>query len=220
MHIPQWKKWLSYITEIHLESSHSEHNESLHVSLSKGRLQLSTDDAIYSFADKYQNFLLAFEKIELPDDHSEILVLGFGLGSIPFMLETIFNKDYRYTGVELDEEVIYLASKYVLDDLKSDVLLIEADAINYVKQNTLQYDLICIDIFVGDKIPEAFLTRDFIRYISSCLAKEGIVVFNHLANTESSANDAEEYFENVFKSVFPSSTCHQILGNDMMIHKS
>ncbi|HAI57462.1 MAG TPA: hypothetical protein DCM04_05945, partial [Saprospirales bacterium] len=60
MKTPKWKYLLSYLMEVHLESSSSEHNEYLHVSLNKGRLQLSTANAIYSYADKYENFYNIF----------------------------------------------------------------------------------------------------------------------------------------------------------------
>lgn len=217
MKVPKWKKWLSYICEVHLESCSSEHNESLHVTLNKGRYQLSTPNAIYSFADKYENFFQTFEQIELNDFIEDVLILGFGLGSIPYMLEEKFGKKYRYTGVELDEEVIYLASKYVLPDLKSDVMLIEADAINYMQQCTQSFHMICIDIFVDDQIPDVFLTSDFLHLVKDCLMDDGVVVFNHLADRTSFEEKARNYYSDVFKSVFPKGQYLQILGNGMMV---
>ena len=217
MEIPKWKKWLSYLMEIHLESSSSEHNEELHISLNKGRLQLSTANAIYSYADKYENFFKTFEQIKLDAKTEDVLILGFGLGSIPFMLETKFDKKYNYTGVELDEEVIYLASKYVLSSLQSDVLLVEADAINYMHQCTQTFDLICIDIFVDDQIPEVFLTTDFLTLVKDSLSERGIVIFNHLADRPSYEKKAKTYYNEVFLEVFPQGKYLQVLGNGMMV---
>ncbi len=217
MEIRKWKRWLSYLMEVHLESSSSEHNDSLHVTLNKGRLQLSTPNAIYSYADKYENFYKAFEQIHLNESIEDVLILGFGLGSIPYMLEEKFGKNYSYTGVELDEEVIYLASKYVLSDLKSDVMLIEADAINFMHQCTQAFDLICIDIFVDDQIPEVFLTEDFLHLIKESLAANGLVVFNHLADRKAYEDKARRYHKDVFTKVFPKGQYLQILGNGMMV---
>ena len=217
MEIPKWKHWLSYLTEVHLESSSSEHNEELHVTLNKGRLQLSTPNAIYSFADKYENFYKTFEQIELDNSIEEVLILGFGLGSIPYMLEKKFDKKYRYTGVELDEEVIYLASKYVLSDLQSEVMLIEADAINYMQQCTQAFDLICIDIFVDDQIPDVFLTRAFLHLVKDSLTDDAVVIFNHLADRPKYEKKAKAYYNDVFVKVFPEGKYLQILGNGMMV---
>jgi len=217
MEIPKWKKWLSYLMEVHLESSSSEHNEELHISLSKGRLQLSTANAIYSYADKYENFYKTFQKVSLSPNTEDVLILGFGLGSIPYMLENKFGKNYKYTGVELDDEVIYLASKYVLSELKSDVMLIEADAINYMHQCTQAFDLICIDIFVDDQIPEVFLTRNFLSLVKDSLTEGGKVIFNHLADRAEYEKKAKSYFDNTFSKVFSDGEYIQVLGNGMMI---
>ena len=110
---PKWKRLLSYLFEIHIESTSSDYNPHLYVSLQKGRYQLSTANAIYSFEDLYDNFSDAFKEIDLDQlNVQNVLILGFGLGSIPIILEQKFNKKYFYTGVEIDEEVLYLANKY------------------------------------------------------------------------------------------------------------
>lgn len=217
MHIPAWKRWWSYISDVHLESVESEHSDVLHVYLSKGRLQLCTDKAIYSWADKYENFLEAFKLMDLPKHGSDVLILGFGMGSIPWMLEHEWNKKYNYTGVELDEEVIYLASKYTLPQLSSEIAIIQADAHYYTLQETRQYDLVCMDIFVDDQIPDVFLSMDFLQGLKECIAPSGQLVFNHLANSDESQAKAEQYFNEVFKPVFPNAKAHQILGNLMLV---
>ena len=50
---PLWKRWLSYFKEVTLEETGSEYNEVLEVLLVQGRHQLATEDAIYSYDDKY-----------------------------------------------------------------------------------------------------------------------------------------------------------------------
>ncbi|MEL6944963.1 MAG: hypothetical protein AAFO82_20090, partial [Bacteroidota bacterium] len=51
--IPRWKRWWSYLSEIHIESAPNEINPHLYVSLRNGRYQLSTANAIYSYEDLY-----------------------------------------------------------------------------------------------------------------------------------------------------------------------
>lgn len=218
MYIPTWKRYLSYIYEIHLESTSSVYNDHLHVSLHKGRIQLSTDHAIYSFADKYKNFLHTFEQLDLPEAAAEVLILGFGLGSIPYMLEKKFDKKYNYTGVEIDEEVIYLASKYVLSELRSDIELIHADGVNYIHLNTRQYDMICVDVFIDDRIPKPLLSISYLQSLKEALTSDGVLIFNHLANTESDSNKARAYFDECFTSIFPEGRYLQILGNAMLVN--
>src|SRR5690625_1004287 len=106
--LPNWKKWLSYLTPVHLETTGSAINDVLEVYLVRNRLRLTTHDAIYSYDDQYLNYTKTFKMLNLPADGAEVLILGFGLGSIPIMLEKKFKKKYNYTAVEIDETVLSL----------------------------------------------------------------------------------------------------------------
>ncbi|MBK7096187.1 MAG: hypothetical protein IPH57_14535 [Saprospiraceae bacterium] len=72
---PIIKNILSYFSDILLESTFSEYNEILEVYLSKGRYQLCSAGAIYSFEDKYVNFYETFralnwKKLEIEKSYS------------------------------------------------------------------------------------------------------------------------------------------------------
>lgn len=213
-----FQKLYSYISDIHIETLSSDYNESLQVLLSKGRYQLCTPNAIYSFADKYDNFRDSFTQIDLANIEN-VLILGFGMGSIPYMLEKNFGKSFAYTGVEIDPVVIHLASKYVLDELDSEVEIIEADAWSFVCQSSTKYDLICMDIFVDDKIPEVFLTKDFLTIIKDNLSHNGRLLFNHLAYHELDIEAANNYFESVFIKIFTDGHVLKLKTNYMMMNK-
>ena len=88
MEIPFWKRWLSYLTPIRLEESASEYNPELTVMLDRGRLQLLSGNAIYSWDDLYHNFTRAFTQLQ-PENlgYQDVLLLGLGLGSVPYILE-------------------------------------------------------------------------------------------------------------------------------------
>ena len=212
------QKWLSYFTEIHIESVTSDYNKELEVLLNNGRYQLCTPNAVYSYADKYSNFGDSFLQLNLDTPViRNVLLLGFGLGSIPYMLEKKFAKKYSYTGVEIDEAVIYLASKYVLDDLVSDIELVQADAYAFVCQNQTKYDLICIDIFIDDKIPDIFLSTDFLSTAAANLSETGFIMFNHLAHLKTDILHSDTYYKDVFSTYFPKGTYIQVRKNRMMI---
>lgn len=218
MKIPWWKKLASYLYEVHVESSSSEYNEELHVSLVDGRYQLTTPTAIYSWADKYDNFRLAFKSMKLDElVINEVLILGFGLGSIPYILEHTFQKKYSYTGVEIDDEVIYLASKYMMPLLNSEINLVHTDASSFIFIDPNRYDLITMDIFVGHVIPDAFLTENYLLGLKESLNDSGILLFNMLAQQPSDRSMAEVYFADHFKPVFPKGVLKHIKGNIMLV---
>ena len=217
MTIPIWKKYLSYFFELHIESAPSEINPHLYVSLSRGRYQLSTANAIYSYADLYDNFTLTFQQIKLAPTIKDVLILGFGLGSIPYMLEKKFAKQYHYTAVEIDENVLYLANKYVLPELSSPITMMPADAFAFAHYCHDKFDLLCMDVFLDDVVPDNFETEHYLQQLGNLLNPNGILLFNKLAATKKDRDQAAVFFE-LFKKVFPNGTYLEVNGNWMLIN--
>lgn len=215
MHIPFWKKWISHLTPITLEEAVSEQNPELSVVLSKGRVQLLSGDAIYSWDDLYRNFLIAFDTLKIDERKIDnVLLLGLGLGSIPFMLEKVFHRDYHYTAVEWDETVAHLAVKYTLSRLESPVEIITADAAVFVEVTEEQYDLLIIDIFEDEITPPQFCTEEFLETCASMLNPGGLLLFNRLHGEDVSVRQVtERFFERGFKNVFPDAWAIDTKGN-------
>ncbi len=218
MRQPIYKRLLSHVKDVHIESTSSDYNEVLDLYLVKGRYQLCTEKAIYSYADKYDNFAKIFATIDL-DKIDNVLILGLGLASIPFIFEHIHSKYYSYTGIEIDDEVIYLVSKYVLDELKSDVEVINTDAYTYMCLNQTKYDLICMDVFVDDDIPEELESEDYLEMIKDALTKDGLLIYNRLFFDESDKKDTTAFYEDVFLKVFPLAKTVDTGGNKMLLSR-
>ncbi len=220
MHKPLIKKALSYFKDVLLESTSSEYNEVLSVYLSKGRYQLCTSGAIYSYEDKYINFFEVFKIIDWSKvDVQKVLVLGLGLASIPQILEQNFEKDFEYDAVEIDGEIISLAQKYILDNLKSYMQIIEMDAAVFVEIAQEKYDMIVIDIFENDMVPFQFELPNFLEKTSRLLNDNGILLFNRLNIDESSRRSTITYFEEVFKGIFPQAEPIYIRENIILINR-
>ena len=217
---PLWKKIISYLSELHIESAPSDINPHLYVSLNRGRYQLCTANAIYSYEDLYDNYSETFKKIAIDKRKiKNVLILGFGLGSIPFMLEKKFHKKYHYTAVEIDESVIYLASKYALPEIDSSIQMICADAFAFVMQCQAQFDLVCMDVFLDDIVPEEFEAEDFLQSLKSLIAKDGLLLFNRLANTPEDLKATQSFFKEKFQPVFPKGRYLEVRGNWMLLDK-
>ncbi|MFT6147743.1 MAG: spermidine synthase [Saprospiraceae bacterium] len=215
-----WKKLLSYFFEFHVESSSSNFHEDLYVSYSRGRYQLSTENAIYSFGDLYTNYYQAFEQIDLNKRKVEkVLILGFGLGSIPMMLEQNFKKKYDYTAVEIDEEVLYLAHKYVTKNLESNIETICTDAAFFVEQCEEVFDIVCVDLFLDDIIPDAFQQQAFLQSTKKLIAPNGLLLYNRLALTIEDKEKNEHFMMDEFLPVFPKGHYLDVDGNWMFLNK-
>jgi spermidine synthase len=220
MYIPFWKKWLSYITPVYLEAAGSDQNPELSVLLNQGRLQLLSGNAIYSWDDLYRNFTIAFETLKIENRHiPEVLVLGLGLGSVPFMLEKKFHKDCHFTAVEWDETIAELASRYTLSRMKSPVDIIVADAEVFVDVCSETFDLIVIDIFEDDLTPPQFEEPEFLRTCHHLLNKGGLLMFNRLHGDGKDKIAAERFFNRVFGVVFPTAWYIDTKGNWILCYQ-
>jgi SAM-dependent methyltransferase len=204
MKIPRWKKWLSHLTPITLEVAASDQNPELRVALSRGRVQLLSGEAIYSWDDLYKNFLIAFDELQIDErEIKDVLLLGMGLGSVPYMLEKVFRRTYHFTAIEWDETVAELAYKYTLSRLESPVELVTADAEVFVELCEDQYDMLIIDIFEDEITPPQFCSVDFLENCKKLLRPGGILLFNRLhGEDEAIRSVTERFFVQTFKKVF------------------
>jgi predicted membrane-bound spermidine synthase len=217
---PLWKHLLSYVMDVHIESANSYFNDELNVLLVKGQYQLVTPEAIYSYGNRYDNFFNAFKQIDLDKESVQsVLLLGLGLGSIPFMLENYFKKDYNYTAVEIDEDIIHLASKYVINYLDSEITTVCTNAITFVQIDQNQYDLVAMDVFVSDYIPEEFESEDFLLHLKNRIAPNGLLMFNRLYLYDKDKKRTELYYKTIFKKIFPNGRYLNINGNWILLNR-
>lgn len=208
-----FKNLLSYITDISLEKSSSPYNPYLEVLLVKGRHQLITKNAIYSYDDKYDNFYKAFKKIDWDKaNYQNVLVLGLGLGSVNYMLERNFNLDLDFTCVEIDPEIIRLAQKYTLSDLSSPCQLIQTDAASFLNIDNHRFDLVLMDVFQNAKIPSKFDSVEMLELLKSKLSQNGLLIYNRMNNDKEDVHRNNKFVES-FKTVFPDSSHIKVKDN-------
>lgn len=216
-HIPRWKYWLSYLTEVHLESAPTEINPHLYVCLVAGRLQLCAENAVYSYEDRYDNFRLMFEHIKLGQlEYSAALVLGLGLGSVPLLIEKQGVRMERMTFVELDEQIIALAQKYTLQYLHTPFDVVCADAGVFPHVHEDKYDLVISDVFLDDTIPEDLKEPAYLHALYDLLLPGGRIIINTLASTDDDKEESLSYFNKTVKRLYPQATYDHMWENYMI----
>lgn len=203
LNFPFPKILLSYLIEYPMETIRSQDGLLLTVCLRNGRLQLYSDHAIYSWDDLYTQFRDVFNILRLEiKQKKEVLILGLGLGSIPYLLEKKLGIDAYYTAVEVDENIIYLAEKYTLSFLKSGFSTICADALTFPQYTEEKFDLICFDVFIDNETPAAFFSADYFEALKDCLEPNGLLLFNVLR----AQNPPMEHLCSAFPLAFPFSS--------------
>ncbi|MEM7573345.1 MAG: fused MFS/spermidine synthase [Bacteroidota bacterium] len=218
--IPTWRYWLSHLWEQRLETTSSDYNPVLSISVVQGRLQLTAQDAIYSFGDYYLNFRKVFDRFDfdrLPKQ-ANVLVLGLGLGSIPELLENLHHCDYNYVAVEIDPVIVQLANEYSLPQLKSSIEVITTDAELFLQLDQRQYDLICMDVFQDAVVPGHLATDHFLELLKARLAPHGALVYNRLADTNAHRKESREFFEHYFQPAFRQGGMIDTGGNYMLLN--
>jgi len=212
------RRWASYLMEIPVGRYSSPLNPRMSVVLHRGRHKLLTDGAIYSFSDLYSNFRIAFERLDWSaGNYRHCLVLGLGLASIPDMLVNHFHRKMRFTAVELDEMVIHLANTYVLRPGGIQVEVYTGDAESFLGWHEGRYDLICHDVFVGDRIPEGLQSREALEAMKALLTDDGVLMYNRLSRYPPDVRESLAFREQVFLPVFPHGGYLDVEGNWMFI---
>ncbi len=212
------KKWLSHLIEWPVANYSIPYNPNLQVVLHRGRYKLLTDGAIYSFGDLYTNYRKSFERLDWNSHtYESCLVLGLGIASIPDMLVTRFKKDMFFTAVEIDEVVAKLAQTYVLGPKHIDVQVFTSDAASFLQWHEDQYDLICSDVFVGDKIPEELETMETLEAMRDRLNPGGVVLYNRLSRGPEDWDQNMKFRDEVFLKVFPEGGYFDLEGNWMFV---
>lgn len=154
----------------------SAYNGFLELRLVDGRLLLDSARANYSYGSLQRVMEFSLQQIPLTNTKS-VLLLGLGGGSVIKILRHL-----RYEGlivaVDIDPVIIRIASEEfgVTSDPTTEIQCI--DAIEYVSTDPRSFDLIIIDLFVDDRVPEEILAKHFWNSIKERVAPHGYIIFN------------------------------------------
>jgi len=137
---------------------------------------------------------------------ASVLILGLGGGTAASLTARSWPKA-EITGIEIDPKMIQLGKKYFELDKLPQLKIIQGDAIEFIKnkkqQNKDKYDLILVDLYLGEKIVKESENKDFLISIKRRLSNKGIVLFNrlfydeHKEEAEGFVKLVEKYFKMV-----------------------
>ena len=156
------------------------------------------------FLENPQELVFPYVKMTLSsllvqDGPQRILIIGLGGGTLPEVYNALFpNAEIIIS--EIDEAVLDVAEEFFefeqTDKIKVDI----GDGRVYVKRAALKneiFDLVIIDAFNGEYIPEHLMTEEFLEEIKLLLAEDGMLVSNTFSSSR--LYDAEsQTYQNVF----------------------
>lgn len=109
-----------------------------------------------------------------------ILIIGLGGGTLPSALQELV-PNARIDVVELDPAVDRIARRYFEFKPAANTRVTIQDGRVFVRRAAkakTTYDLVMLDAFEADYIPEHMLTREFLQEVKSILAPRGVLMAN------------------------------------------
>jgi spermidine synthase len=119
-----------------------------------------------------------FTPLPLMYDKPDILMIGLGGGTIVYQINKLYGQKTKMDVVEIDNKMVELAKDFIPKDIKTIALFVE-DGIEFLKKNKKTYQLVFLDAYDGDKIPDDFLNEKTIEYIDKSLSDDGILAINY-----------------------------------------
>lgn len=160
------------------------------------------------FLDNPQQLVFPYAKMTLSsllvqDNPDRILIIGLGGGTLPAVYSSLFPQAEIIIS-EIDEAVLRVAENFFDFEQSANIKVDIGDARVYIKRAGLRnekFDLVILDAFNGEYIPEHLMTEEFLEEIKRLLPEDGMLVSNTFSSSR--LYDAEsQTYHNVFGEIF------------------
>lgn len=141
---------------------------------------------------------------------SNCLVLGLATGTVVKILNKKY-KGVKVTGVEIDPVMIGIGKKYFGLDKIPNLKIVNIDANKYHSKEV--FDLLLVDLYIGDKPPKFIYTHAFLKKIKKFSKR---AIFNHLFYDEKKKLAAQVLIKRLDK-YYQKITLRHVLTNVMII---
>lgn len=140
---------------------------------------LNTQHANYSFDSLHRVFQQVLKKhIQLLKPEENILLLGLGGGSVPYIFRQEMNLNNPITAVEIDPLMIQIAKQEFDVEALGNITIIQADAVTWIHNCSELYNCIIIDVFIDDQVPTPIQSIEFLNAIKKILLPGGRLFIN------------------------------------------
>jgi spermidine synthase len=167
-----------------------------------GRQSCQSLERPREFVMNYTRMMLGGSLYMIPDPR-RILIVGLGGGTLPTALAQLLPQA-QIDVVEIDPAVTKVAQRYFGFRPGPRLQVIEDDGRRYVKRAGragTKYDLIMLDAFDHQYIPEHLLTREYLLEVKSLLAPDGVLAANTFSSSRLYDHESTTYasvYENFY----------------------
>ncbi len=210
-------KLLSYVVPINVFKKNSGFSQSLEVTWNNGELVLDSKNTNYSYGSLQRILRKGLKQIgfETIRNFEHILILGVAGGSVIKTLTDEIQYNGKITGVEIDGDVIEIANQYFNLDKTPNLKTVIDDASEFVFKTNKIYDLIIVDVFQDNTMPDFLFETKFINQLKKLVKMNGYLLFNTMVNDIRDEERNDEYktlYDETFSlQVFPKIEVHNEL---------
>jgi len=175
----------SFFWDVPILKTSSPQNEYLELVWSNGKKILNTKEANFSFGNASKVITRALSpythKIK---EAQNILILGFGCGSVVELLDLKYNYKNKLTGVEYDAKIIDIYHEHFADQFQLKPNIVCSDAADFLSQDHSKFDIILVDLFKELNNSTLLNNPKFLKSIKIHSAVGGLVIFNTISRSE------------------------------------
>ena len=133
----------------------------------------------------------------LVPDPDNVLIIGLGGGTLPKAFAELL-PNAHIDVVEIDRAVVSVAEEFFDYTATANTRIVVQDARVFTKRAAYasrRYDLILLDAYNGDYIPEHLMTREYLEETRAILTPRGAVAANTFSISRLYDHESETYFE-------------------------
>lgn len=127
---------------------------------------------------------------------SSALVIGLGGGTLPTALQKLYPA-LRMDVVEIDPAVVKVAKRFFAFAPNAQTRVFAQDGRVFIKRalkQQLKYDLVMLDAFDHDYIPEHLLTKEFLQEVRGVLSERGVLAANTFSSSRLYDHESATYY--------------------------
>lgn len=165
---------------------------------SNKQTEIDANNPLCTRLEYSRNFFLS---LAFHPDPGSILVLGLGGGAIPSLLHSILGKAVIDV-VEIDPEMPTIAKKYFYFSISERLRLFIDDAFFFIRDSKKNYDIVLMDAYIENQIPETVDSTAFFAETARVLAPDGIFVANLMTVNREHFENIIERMSGIFKDIW------------------
>jgi spermidine synthase len=207
------KKIASQILPIEIEKGIGYMNIPISLHLYQNNYFVQSPNAIYAHTSNYTSFSTIIKKNEAYIKTAKnALILGWGLGSIGNILSK-YNLNIEKNGVEIDKLMLHWYKSY---NFQSNTTIHNDNIFNFVKNAKECYDIIAIDIYIDNKVPQEIFNTNFLNNINALLTNNGILFLSTFYQNKSEELESIQFCNNTLSKIFAETSYLSTKGNVML----